>query len=89
MLVLLILELIILVFSLINRSFSFFTLIFAVLLIIGYIYAKKGEKVAGTIGIIVGILMMLTILTVDVIDFVLGLFVLLHSLKFNKLIKKK
>ncbi|MBQ4263699.1 MAG: hypothetical protein IJB83_05635 [Bacilli bacterium] len=89
MLVLFILELIILVFSLINRSFSFFTLIFAVLLIIGYIYANKGEKVAGTIGIIVGILMMLTILTVDVIDFVLGLFVLLHSLKYNKLIKNK
>lgn len=89
MLVLFILELIILVFSLINRSFNFFTLIFAVLLIIGYIYAKKGEKAAGTIGIIVGILMMLTILTVDIIDFVLGLFVLLHSLKFNKLIKNK
>lgn len=89
MMVLFILELVILVFSLINGSFSISTVVFAALLFIGYTYAKKGEKTAGTIGMVVGILMMLTLLSGDLIVFLLGLFVVLHSSKYNKLIQNK
>lgn len=89
MLVLFILELIFFVFSILSSSFNFPTVIFAILLFVGYNYAKKGVKTAGTIGIIVGILMMLTILSADIIDFLLGLFVVLHSSKYNKLIQNK
>ena len=62
----------------------FFSIGFAVFLFIGYNLAKNGSKSAGTIGIIVGILMMLTIITGDIIDFLLGLFVVIHSYKYNK-----
>ena len=89
MLILFILELIILVLTILTNAFNFFTIIFAILLFVGYIYAKKGEKVAGTIGIIVGSLMMLTILTFDIVDFLLGLFVVIHSTKYIKLFKIK
>lgn len=89
MLILFILELIILVYSLATNAFNIFAVIFAVTLFIGYTYAKKGTKAAGTIGIVVGILMMLTILSMDIIDFLLGLFILLHSVKYNKLVEKK
>ena len=89
MIVLFILELIISVFSIIANNFSVFSIIFAILLFVGYTFAKKGTKTAGTIGIIVGILMMLTILTRNIIDFLLGLFVVIHSLKYNKLIQTK
>lgn len=87
MLVLFVLELIIFIFLIINNSFNFFALIFAIMLFVGYLFAKKGQKTAGTIGIIVGILMMTTILGGDFIDFLLGLFVLIHSVKYNKLTK--
>lgn len=56
---------------------------------VGYNYAKKGEKKAGTIGMVVSILMMLTIIGADILDFLLGLFVVLHSSKYNKLIQNK
>ena len=51
--------------------------------------AKKGNKNAGIIGIIIGILMMLTILSADILDFLLGLFVLIHSIKYIEIIDKK
>lgn len=38
---------------------------------------------------VVGILMMLTIISADILDFLLGLFVVLHSSKYNKLIQNK
>ena len=87
MIVLLILELIIFVFSLINNSFNYYTVIFLILSFVGYYLANKGVKVAGTVGIVVGILMMLTILKADIVDFVLGLFVVIHSSKYNNSIK--
>lgn len=89
MIVLFILELIIFVFSIVNNAFNFFAIIFALFLLACYIFAKKGTKAAGTIGIVVGILMMLTILTGDIIDFLLGLFVVMHASKYNKLIQTK
>ena len=88
MLVLFILDLIIFFFSLINKV-NFFSLVYAVILFIGYNEAKKGNKNAGIIGIILGILMMLTILSADILDFLLGLFVLIHSVKYIEIIDKK
>ncbi len=88
MLVLLILHLIIFFFTLINKA-DFFSLVYAVILFIGYNEAKKGNKNAGIIGIILGILMMLTILSADILDFLLGLFVLIHSVKYIEIIDKK
>ena len=88
MLVLFILDLIIFFFTLINKV-NFFSLVYAVILFIGYNKAKKGNKNAGIIGIIIGILMMLTILSADILDFLLGLFILIHSIKYIEIIDKK
>ncbi len=89
MLVLFIFEIIILVASIIVKEYNSFTIIFSLLFFIGFLKAKDGKKIAGTIGIITGILMMLTIFTLDLIDVLLGLFVLLHSIKYNKSYIKK
>lgn len=87
MIVLFVLELIILGFSIYNGNINFFSIAFAVFLFLGYILSKNGSKSAGTIGIIFGILMMLTIIAGDIIDFLLGLFVVMHSSKYNKSFK--
>ncbi|MEG2848553.1 MAG: hypothetical protein RR904_07345 [Bacilli bacterium] len=84
MIVLFILELIILGFSIYFGNMSIFALVFAVFLFLGFFLAKSGSKTAGTIGVIIGILMMLTIITGNIIDFLLGLFVILHSFKYLK-----
>lgn len=89
MIVLFVLELIILVFSICTGNINIFSIGFAVFLFIGYSLAKNCSKSAGTIGIIVGILMMLTIITGDIIDFLLGLFVVMHSSKYNKSFNQK
>ena len=70
----------------VKDTFHAFSLGFAVFLFIGFILAKNGFKAAGIFGIVVGILMMLTIITGDIIDFLLGLFVVIHSYKYNKLL---
>ena len=87
MIVLLVLELVILGFSIRYSSPNIFPLVFAILLFLGFFLAKNGSKAAGTLGIIVGILMILTILTGDIIDFLLGIFVILHSSKYLKSFK--
>jgi len=46
--------------------------------------AKNHEKVARIIGLVIGILMMISILSLSLIDFLLGLFLFIHSLKYNK-----
>ncbi len=79
-----ILELIILGFSFFKGYINVFSLGFAIFLFLGFFLAKNGSKVVGTIGIIVGILMVLTILKGDIIDFLLGLFIVLHSSKYLK-----
>jgi len=83
-----IIQVIIIVLSLIGGSFSISNVLFAGALIAGYNSAIDGTKTAGTIGLIVGILMILTILLGDIIDCLLGIFLLSHSLKYNKLLKK-
>ena len=87
MLLLFILELIIFIISLVRSNINIFSIVFAIFLFIGYLFAKEKRKQAGIIGIIVGILMMSTILFLDLADFLLGLFVVLHSVKYNKLSK--
>lgn len=88
MLVLAILYLLLIVFQIITyKTINFDVIksaIFATLLFFGYIKAKNGDKIAGIIGLVVGILMMLTIINIDIIDFLLGLFVFIHSLKYSK-----
>ncbi len=88
MLLLAILELIFLFLTLASNKFNFFCIIYAVVLFLGYTYAKKGKRAAGIIGVIIGVLMMISIISSDIIDFLLGLFVLLHSLKYLKLMNK-
>ena len=67
---------------------SLYTLIlriaYNIFLFYGYTLAKQGKKTAGIIGSIVGILMMTTIINGSIIDFLLGLFLFIHSLKYNK-----
>lgn len=89
MFVLFILEVFLFGLSLLVGETSIFAIGFAVLLSVGYNLARKGSQSAGIIGIIVGVLMMITIVTGDIIDFLLGLFVLMHSLKYNKSFVKK
>lgn len=66
---------------------NYFSLVFAILLLVGFLLAKNGSKAAGIVGIVTGILMMFTIILGNIIPFLLGLFVLIHSLKYNKLYK--
>ncbi len=87
MIVLFILELIICGFLLSDGELNIFSVVFAIFLFIGFILSKNGSKLAGMIGIIFGILMMLTILLGDMIDFLLGLLVVIHSIKYNKLVR--
>jgi len=59
-------------------------IIYIISLFFGYMKAKNNEKVAGTIGLVIGILMMISILSLSLLDFLLGLFLFIHSLKYNK-----
>ena len=87
MMILFVIEIIYVLVSLFLSQFNFFAVVFAIVLFIGYKKASNEEKTAGTIGMVVGILMMLTILMMDIPNFLLGLFVLIHSNKYNKLFK--
>lgn len=90
MMVLFIIELILLVLNFFKDGIGLglvINAVFAVLMYIEYIKAKEGAKVAGTIGLVTGILMMLTILGLYIIEFLLGLFVFMHSIKYNKEVK--
>lgn len=86
MIVLFVLELIILGFNVLNFSITgiIASAVIAILLMAGYQKAKNREESAWVIGVVVGVLMMFTILLGDIIDFLLGLFVLIHSLKYKK-----
>ena len=66
-----------------------FNIVYAILLFAGYFQAKKGKKSAGTIGIIVGILMIVSIVQGDIIDTILGLFVFTHSVRYNEYLDDK
>lgn len=51
-------------------------LLSVILLIVGIIFTKKGTSIAGVIGIIIGLLM---ILSGSIIYLLLGIFVIIHS----------
>ena len=57
---------------------------YTLLLFWGYTIAKQEKKSAGILGIIIGILMILTVFS-SIIDALLGLFLLIHSIKYKKL----
>ena len=63
-------------------------IIYLVLLLIGIKFSKDEKKIAGTIGIIVSILMILSILSLNIVDFLLGIFLLIHSIKYQKMFNK-
>ena len=52
------------------------------MMIYGATLASKSDKKAGYIGVILGILMIATLLDQDYLDAFLGLFVLIHSIRF-------
>ena len=56
---------------------------YTLLLFWGYAMAKQEKKSAGILGIVVGILMILTFFS-SIIDAILGLFLLIHSVRYNK-----
>ena len=85
MLILFILELLIVSFSLYKGNTNYFSIGFTILLLLGYFLAKNGSKAAGIIGVIVGILMAIAILNGDLVDALLGIFILFHSSKYLKL----
>lgn len=57
---------------------------YTVLLFIGIILAGKKSPSAGYLGLFIGIIMALTIIDKDIIDCLLGVFLISHSLKYNK-----
>lgn len=59
-----------------------------VFVFIGYSLAKQGKKSAGVIGMVVGILMILTILSGDILDFVIGIALVINSNDYLKKIKE-
>lgn len=62
--------------------FNFYSIPFLVLLYYGKVESVKGTKRAGQIGLVTGFLMMLTIIQYDIADFLLGLFLVIHSNKY-------
>ena len=82
-----IIQIIILAISLFvdNSILTISSIVYGILLLVGYSSAKNIKKSAGSIGIFVGILMILTILTGNIIDLILGIFLVSHSVKYNKL----
>lgn len=57
--------------------------------IIGYKLAVNNKRIAGLIGIIVAICMILTILENDIIDMLIGIFILMHSIIYLVKFEKK
>lgn len=92
-LTLFILDLLVIIFSLVfpsvGNTVEFYDYFFVAFLFGFYICAKKGIKSAGIVGIIFGVLMMLTIFSRDILDFLVGLFLLIDSLKYIKSSKEK
>ena len=62
-----------------------FSLLYIGLYVTGFLSAKQGTKPAGIIGIIMGCILIATILMGDLIDCALGIFLMIHSVKYNKL----
>lgn len=65
-----------------------FGLVYIVLYFVGFLSAKQGTKMAGIAGIIMGCVLIATILIGDIIDCVVGIFLLIAAIKYNKLYKQ-
>ena len=85
MLILFILELLIVSFSFYKENINYFGICFTIFLFLGYFLARSGSKAAGIVGMAVGILMTITILNGDLVDALLGIFIVFHSSKYLKL----
>ena len=89
MLVMGILQVISLVLMLTTGEFKVISLIFglvyAALYFVGFLSAKQGTKMAGTAGIVMGCVLIATILIGDILDCVVGIFLLIAANKYNKL----
>ena len=87
---LLILEIIMIIYSLTSQEgvINIFNIIYSVLSIIGFVLTLNNSKFSWIIGIVIGIAMMLSIMTFDIIDALLGLFVIIHSIMCLIEIKK-
>lgn len=57
---------------------------YTLLLFLGYFLARGKKQSAGILGIVIGILMILTFFS-SIIDGILGIFLLTHAIKYNKL----
>ena len=66
-----------------------FGLVYVALYVVGFLSAKQGTKMAGIAGIIMGCVLIATILIGDIIDCVVGIFLLIAAIKYNKLYKQK
>lgn len=83
MLIILIFQIINVGLSLFKNNLNIFIVINLILVSFGYFESKKGTKKAGIIGIIIGILMIISIFNFEIFDFMLGLFILIRSIKYN------
>ena len=54
-------------------------------MIICFLGAANKKPSAGKLGIVIGII---SIISLDIINIVLGIFVLINSIKYNKIVKK-
>ena len=75
-----------------NSKFEIISLIFGVVYValyaVGFLSAKQGTKMAGIAGIIMGCVLIATILIGDILDCVVGIFLLIEAIKYNKLYKQ-
>ena len=85
-LVLVIFSIIAFVYSILQSSFEITYIIELAILIVGYIGSKNKKPYAAVCGIITGFFM---ILFGNIIDLLLGIFIIIRSFKYNKILKKK
>lgn len=67
-------------------SFKITYIVELAILIVGYIGSKDKKPYAAVCGIITGIIM---ILSLDIISILLGIFIIIRSFKYNKVLKKR
>lgn len=76
---------IILILSILSGKFNFFNIVHLGIIVAGHSAAKELKPSAGVFGIIMGILL---IISFSLIDLLLGIFIIIRSIKYNSLIKK-
>lgn len=76
---------IIIILAIFSGSFNFLYIVYLGIIVAGHSAAKELKPSAGVFGIIMGILL---IISFNLIDLILGIFILIRSIKYNSLIKK-